>query len=247
LAELHACLAEPGDDPAFTPEPATKDDVAAWEAQAQSQLDRAFKALERANEGLDPDTAAVAAKLLGRRKEAEEQLSRVGQAKGAGLKTRIHGDFHLGQILVVQTDVHIIDFEGEPAKPLEARRAKASPLRDVAGILRSFDYAAAATVHDRPATSPKLDEKQLELLGRFTATASEAFRKAYQAVLDEAPHPWLDKESAERLLRLFLIEKAAYEICYEAANRPAWLAFPLRGLSKLLERKTEKLLEPHNA
>jgi maltose alpha-D-glucosyltransferase/alpha-amylase len=117
----------------------------------------------------------------------------------------------------------------------------------MAGLLRSFDYAAAATVHNRPPTSPKLDEKQLDLLGRFTAAASEAFRKAYQAVLAEAPHPWLDAESAERLLKMFLIEKAAYEICYEAANRPAWIAFPLRGLTRLLERKTEKTLEPHHA
>jgi maltose alpha-D-glucosyltransferase/alpha-amylase len=147
---------------------------------------------------------------------------------------------------VVQNDIHIIDFEGEPAKPLKARRAKASPLRDVAGILRSFDYAAAASVNNRQATSPKLDEKQLDLLGQFTAAAGEAFRNAYHAVLAEAPHPWLETESEERLLRMFLIEKAAYEICYEAANRPAWIAFPLRGLTKLLERKTEKTLEPHH-
>jgi maltose alpha-D-glucosyltransferase/alpha-amylase len=120
-------------------------------------------------------------------------------------------------------------------------------LRDVAGILRSFDYAAAATVSNRPPTSPKLDQRQLDLLGRFTAAASDAFRQAYQAVLAEAPHPWAEAESEERLLRMFLIEKAAYEICYEAANRPAWIAFPLRGLARLLERKTEKTLEPHHA
>jgi maltose alpha-D-glucosyltransferase/alpha-amylase len=174
-------------------------------------------------------------------------LRKLAHAKNAGLKTRIHGDFHLGQILVVQNDIHIIDFEGEPAKPLKARRAKASPLRDVAGILRSFDYAAAATVSNRPPTSPALDEKQLALLGEFTAAAGKAFLKAYHAVLAEAPHPWIEAESEERLLRMFLIEKAAYEICYEAANRPAWIAFPLRGLTRLLERKTEKTLEPHHA
>jgi maltose alpha-D-glucosyltransferase/alpha-amylase len=114
-------------------------------------------------------------------------------------------------------------------------------------LLRSFDYAAAATVSNRPITSPKLDERQLQLLSRFTAAASTAFRKAYQTVAAEAAHPWIEAESEERLLKMFLIEKAAYEICYEAANRPAWLAFPLRGLMQLLDRKMEKTLEPHHA
>jgi maltose alpha-D-glucosyltransferase/alpha-amylase len=247
LAELHACLAQPSDDPAFAPETATKDDVTRWEAQAQDQLDLAFEALDKAKANLDPDSAAVAAKFLGKRREIHDLVRKLAGARNAGLKTRIHGDFHLGQILVVQNDIHIIDFEGEPAKPLKARRAKASPLRDVAGILRSFDYAAAATVNNRQPTSPKLDEKQLDLLQRFTAAAGDAFRKAYQMVLAEAPHPWIDPESDDRLLRMFLIEKAAYEICYEAANRPAWIAFPLRGLNRLLDRKTEKTLEPHHA
>jgi maltose alpha-D-glucosyltransferase/alpha-amylase len=247
LAELHACLARPSDDPSFAPENAGKDDVAIWEAQAQDQLDRAFEALEMAKSGLDPETAAIAVKFLGKRRETHDVVRKMANAKNAGLKTRIHGDFHLGQILVVQNDIHIIDFEGEPTKPLKVRRGKASPLRDVAGILRSFDYAAAASVNNRQATSPKLDEKQLDLLGQFTAAASEAFRNAYHSVRAEAPHPWLEAESEERLLRMFLIEKAAYEICYEAANRPAWIAFPLRGLTRLLERKTEKTLEPHHA
>jgi maltose alpha-D-glucosyltransferase/alpha-amylase len=247
LAELHACLAQPSDDPAFAPEAAGKNDVAAWEAEAQDQLDRAFAALDKAKANLDADSAAAATKFLGKRREIHDLVRKLAGAKNAGLKTRIHGDFHLGQVLVVQNDVHIIDFEGEPAKPLKARRAKASPLRDVAGILRSFDYAAAATVSNRPPASPKLDEKQLALLQRFTAAAGDAFRKAYQAVLAEAEHPWIDLEADDKLLRMFLIEKAAYEICYEAANRPAWIAFPLRGLTRLLERKTEKTLEPHHA
>ncbi len=246
LAEFHACLAEPSDDLAFAPEEATKEDVAVSETATQAQLDRAFEALEKAKAGLDPESATMAAKLLGKRREIHDFVRKVLAVGNMGLKTRIHGDFHLGQVLVVQNDIYIIDFEGEPARPLAARRAKASPLRDVAGILRSFDYAAAATVNNRPPTSPKLDQKQLDLLQQFTAAAGEAFRKAYQAVLAEAPHAWIDLQSDERLLRMFLIEKAAYEICYEAANRPAWIAFPLRGLTRLLDRKTEKTLEPHH-
>ncbi len=176
--------------------------------------------MEKAKANLDADSATAAEKFLGKRRETHDLVRKLANARDAGLKTRIHGDFHLGQILVVQNDIHIIDFEGEPTKSLEARRAKASPLRDVAGILRSFDYAAAATVGNRPPTSPALDERQLALLQHFTAAAGEAFRKAYQEVLAAAPHPWIDLAADDKLLRMFLIEKAAYEICYEAANPP---------------------------
>jgi maltose alpha-D-glucosyltransferase/alpha-amylase len=247
LAELHATFATPTEDPGFAPQPVGPEDLAGWEQSAQAQLEKAFAALERAKAAADADTGAMASALLSQRKTAAELIRRAASLAKGGLKTRIHGDFHLGQVLVVQNDINIIDFEGEPAKPLAERRAKASPLRDVAGLLRSFDYAAAATVGNRPATSPKLDEKQLQLLGRFTAAASTGFLTAYRAVAAAAPDPWLDPASEEALLKMFLIEKAAYEICYEAANRPAWLAFPLRGLTQLLDRKTEKTLEPHLA
>jgi maltose alpha-D-glucosyltransferase/alpha-amylase len=247
LAELHACLATPTEQADFAPERVTKTDVAAWERQAQGQLDRAFAALEQARPNLAEEAGAEAKTLLSRRREMRDLLKRLAQLRDAGLKTRIHGDFHLGQILVVQNDITIIDFEGEPAKPLAERRLKSSPLRDVAGILRSFDYAAAAVVNARPPTSPKLDEKQLSLLARFTGAATTALLSSYRAVLAQAPAPWIDLDSAGELLQLFLIEKAAYEICYEAANRPAWLAFPLHGLSELLNRKAERMLELHDA
>jgi maltose alpha-D-glucosyltransferase/alpha-amylase len=246
LAELHACLAAPTDDPDFAPGPATRGDVARWLEQVQNEVDRAFAALDGTKAGLDSDTALAAQGLLGRRRAVHELVRRLAKTEDAGLKTRIHGDFHLGQLLVAQNDIVIIDFEGEPARSLKERRAKASPLRDVAGILRSFDYAAAAAVSARPATSPKLDQKQLDLFGSFTEAACNAFLDAYRAVLTEAPHPWIDVGD-KSLLRLFLIEKAAYEVCYEAANRPAWLPFPLHGLIKLLDEKGEKALEPQHA
>jgi len=246
LAELHACLAGPTDEPDFAPEPIARADVTDWEERAQNQLDRAFAAIEAARAAMDSETGALAQDVLGRRRAVHDLVRRLAKSSAAGLKARIHGDFHLGQLLVVQNDVVIIDFEGEPARPLKDRRRKSSPLRDVAGILRSFDYAAAAVVTTRTATSPKLDRKQLDLLGRFTEAACDGFRKAYAGVLAEAAHPWMGAED-EGLLRLFLIEKAAYEICYEAANRPAWIAFPLRGLATLLSEKAEKALEPHPA
>jgi maltose alpha-D-glucosyltransferase/alpha-amylase len=143
---------------------------------------------------------------------------------------RLHGDFHLGQVLVADSDAYIIDFEGEPAKPLAARRQKSSPLRDVAGLLRSFHYAVAA------AQSPHV---------RFVPQMSEVFLAAYHAVESAATPRWLHHEDA--LLDLFLLEKSAYEICYEAANRPAWLAIPLRGFAEIAARVLKIMPETPDA
>jgi maltose alpha-D-glucosyltransferase/alpha-amylase len=124
---------------------------------------------------------------------------------------------------------------------------KSSPLRDVAGLLRSFDYAAAAALNAHTSVSPHIDERWHDLLRRFTKVVSEEFLRTYEAALEEAPRKWLQPGLENPLLTLFLIEKAAYEICYEAQNRPSWLAFPLRGLNALLERNLENELEPDRA
>jgi maltose alpha-D-glucosyltransferase/alpha-amylase len=141
----------------------------------------------------------------------------------------------------------LIDFEGEPARSLEERRRKTSPLRDVAGLLRSFDYAAAAmstapeaqvlgTAPSVQATSGK--QKKDLLLARFREQASAAFLDGYRQVAVLAENKWYEGSAESALLDLFLIEKAAYEICYEAANRPTWICIPLRGLDQLAHRLT---------
>ena len=143
--------------------------------------------------------------------------------------TRVHGDFHLGQALVASGEAFIIDFEGEPAAPIEERRAKNSPLRDVAGLLRSIDYAGAALRDGKGvATAPIEEEKRNRVIEEFRTRAAHAFLKEYWTVRGTG------RSASERaLLRLFLIEKAAYEIAYEAANRPAWIGVPLAGLARL--------------
>jgi maltose alpha-D-glucosyltransferase/alpha-amylase len=150
--------------------------------------------------------------------------------------TRIHGDFHLGQVLVASGDVFIIDFEGEPATPIKERRAKTSPLRDVAGLIRSIDYAGAALIEGKGVGAAPVDENQRNrLIAEFRARATRAFLKEYgkaRGVVAGA------QERA--LLELFLIEKAAYEIHYEAANRPTWIGVPLTGLLRLTARILEK-------
>ena len=135
-------------------------------------------------------------------------------------------------------DAYIIDFEGEPAKPLPVRRAKSSPMRDVAGLLRSFDYAAAAariTYASSPSASSGPPVAQA--LRRFVSEMSQQFLNAYRAVESTASPRWVEDDAAEAaLLDLFLLEKSAYEICYEAANRPAWLSIPLRGFAEIAGR-----------
>ena len=134
-------------------------------------------------------------------------------------------------MLVAGGDVAIIDFEGEPTKSLEQRRAKQSPLRDVAGVLRSFDYAAAMAQRSSPADSPDMAARRAELTAQFRARSADSFLAGYASNGGALPGP---------LLNLFLLEKVAYEIGYEAANRPDWLDLPLMGLRALADR----LLEP---
>jgi maltose alpha-D-glucosyltransferase/alpha-amylase len=154
-------------------------------------------------------------------------------AAGSALQTRVHGDFHLGQVLVTPGDATLIDFEGEPAKTMEQRRAKSSPLRDVAGMLRSFDYAAATAAAARVPASEQAGERQTRLVEKFRRAAGLAFLDAYRTVLREAPRRWVQPQAEAALLDLFLLEKAAYEIRYEAANRPAWIGIPLAGISRV--------------
>ena len=236
LAELHVVLSAPSDDPAFAPEPV--DDVAAeaWADLAIEQLDMALHILRAPRDWPDGHAQASANALLSQDAKLRDAVSRLAhQARGA-LQTRVHGDLHLGQILVVQGDAFIIDFEGEPARPLVQRRQKSSPFRDVAGMLRSFDYAVAAAAPGRAAASPSTEERRATLLERFRAQAGPWFLDAYRSVLVNAPNPWVSPASEAALTDLFLLEKAAYEVRYEAANRPAWLGIALRGLHDIAQR-----------
>jgi len=234
LAELHAVLAMASDEPAFAPETATAADIKAWSGGVRTQLEAALAALAGVTSWSDPQAAAAAAALADRRAALLDAVDRLAAAAPGALKTRIHGDFHLGQVLVSSGDAYIIDFEGEPARPLAERRAKTSPLRDVAGLLRSFEYAAAAARTEGPAQAD--GRGRPAILDRFAEDAGNAFLAAYRAGHMASEHRWVGEESETALLDLFLMEKAAYEICYEAANRPAWLGIPLRGLARITDR-----------
>ncbi|HEY4143647.1 maltose alpha-D-glucosyltransferase [Pinirhizobacter sp.] len=236
LGQLHAVLARPTDDMAFASQPVTDADTRRWAESAHVQIDRAFAAIEGFDAGEDDKLARRVARVRNEREELKSRVDQIAPLAATGLLIRHHGDFHLGQILVVQDDAYIIDFEGEPARSVAERRLKSSPLRDVAGLLRSLDYAAAVAARGEDGAAPVVDERLEAYLTAFRDRASANFLAAYREELASAPVPWIDDQAIEPLLDLFLIEKAAYEVAYEAANRPHWLAVPLTGLHSIVER-----------
>jgi maltose alpha-D-glucosyltransferase / alpha-amylase len=243
LGELHAILAAPTDNPDFAPEKATAADGAVWAEVVRAQLEAALAAIGAVYDWSDDESREAAALVKARRVALNRAVDRLAKAAAGTLKTRTHGDFHLGQVLVSSGDAYIIDFEGEPARPLEERRAKSSPLRDVAGLLRSFDYAVAAA-SSRAEGPAQNAPRKATVLEEFAANASKAFLAAYREVHAEAPRQWVSEAAEAPLLDLFLIEKAAYEICYEAANRPGWIGIPLHGLARIVARIAAPVTEP---
>ena len=227
LGEMHVVLARPTDNPAFSPRAAGPDDVAAWIAGAEEEVTGAYKALAATEAAT---SSAAAAELLQHRADLLRALPRLGAAAVGSTVSRIHGDFHLGQVLVADGDAYIIDFEGEPLKSLDDRRAKASPLNDVAGMLRSFRYAmAVATAEGR--RRPGWTDNSTAAMALMLQRAETAFLQAYQNEVKG-----LSGLENQDLLDLFLLRKAAYEIGYEAANRPAWLSVPVQGLLEIVRR-----------
>jgi maltose alpha-D-glucosyltransferase/alpha-amylase len=224
VGEMHALLAQASSDAAFEPELATKEDVESWYHHLQGEFLGALKSLQ-AQSNLPEADAVLVAELSGNCKPLLKRLHALAQAGVGTLCTRIHGDLHLGQVLVAGADVQIIDFEGEPRKTLEQRRAKACPLRDVAGLLRSFDYAAGQIARNRTTGAPESEARAITLLQRFRYEARNALLAGYAEGGGKALPPL-----NSGLLDFFVIDKAAYEVAYEVANRPDWLVVPLRGL-----------------
>ncbi len=238
LGELHMALAGPTDDPDFAPVDADAEAVEGWKRSVGAQVSAALDLVAAQLEALDPGSRSLADAVLGRRKPVLDAIDRLAEAGLGTLMTRTHGDFHLGQVLVSQSDAFIIDFEGEPIRGLDERRAKASPLRDVAGLLRSIDYAAAAVAGIEEDASPQpVRERRQTLLDAFRREATEAFLQSYRTASGDEAGAGAGR-SRGSLLDLMLIEKAAYEIGYEVSNRPKWLPIPLRGFSTLIDRVT---------
>jgi maltose alpha-D-glucosyltransferase/alpha-amylase len=232
LGEMHAVLARDTSAPAFVPKVAGPEDVAKWAEKTEERIETAFGAIARLHSWeRDQDRERVRT-LLSQREAIVAAIRRLAKSGAGTLMTRIHGDFHLGQVLVAGGDAYIIDFEGEPATSIAERRAKTSPLRDVAGLLRSIDYAGAALIDRNGVGAMPVDEAQRDqFISQFRPRASGAFLRAYWEATGSS-----GGAAARMLLDLFLLEKAAYEIGYEAANRPTWIGVPLAGLARLATR-----------
>jgi maltose alpha-D-glucosyltransferase/alpha-amylase len=232
-AELHLTLAQ-GLDPAFAPEPL---DAAALDALATEMRDDATAALDtlEARAATLPDAARLEAEaLLAARDRLLAMFDDIRGLERAGQLIRIHGDYHLGQVLRTEEDFIILDFEGEPARTLAERRAKYSPLKDVAGMVRSFSYAAYAALFAFAVHAPD-DGAALEpWADTWRHWAASAFVSGYRATMESSDLvPASDEFS--RMLGAFILDKAVYELTYEMNNRPDWIRIPLRGILKLLQ------------
>ena len=233
-AELHLAFARSTGNPAFEPEPITADDLAAWSAQLRDEAVATLDALEKRRGALGDELRAAADRLLALRQVLLDRISPAALAAIVAAKMRYHGDYHLGQVLRVGEDFVITDFEGEPARTLEERSQKHSPLRDVAGMLRSFSYVASVAANHATLERPADRRRLGPLVRNWEQQTSEAFRQGYREAIAECPAWPAVPGAADRLIEFFVVEKALYELRYEMNNRPDWLSIPLFSLLRLV-------------
>ncbi|CAH0321771.1 maltose alpha-D-glucosyltransferase [Pseudomonas brassicacearum] len=235
LGEMHQVLAQATDDPDFEPQATNAKEAQAIGKDVAAQVENALRLLKQNQGQLNPADQAMVARLLEHKKTVLAHIQELAGKAAGGLRIRVHGDLHLGQVLVIKGDAYLIDFEGEPARPLHERRGKHSPYKDVSGVLRSFDYAAAMAIHLHTVDSTAdADAARQRVAERYLKEARQAFVEAYRLAAASLAHEWKDAEGEDAALALFGLEKAAYEVAYEAENRPTWLPVPLHGLIGLL-------------
>jgi len=233
-AEMHLLLAMESEDPAFRPQPFGKNDLARLAHQFRERATDILDGLKSRLAALPDDLVELVGLLLARRRQVFEAFRRLEETEATLRKTRIHGDFHLGQVLRSRGDFVVLDFEGEPARSPEERRVLQSPLKDVAGMLRSFSYAADAALASYLARRPQ-DADTLEPWARlWSKFASAAFLASYRSGAAGAAFLPADSNTFARLLDAFLVDKAFYELSYELDHRPTWARIPLLGLLALV-------------
>jgi maltose alpha-D-glucosyltransferase/alpha-amylase len=232
-AELHLALSGATDDPAFAPEAVPAADLQALLADLHEHASSVLDALKERVPYLPDDVLEMAAAVLSQRTRILDHFKALRPETFQIWRTRVHGDYHLGQVLKVKTDFVILDFEGEPARPLSARRAKQSPLKDVAGMLRSFSYAAYSSLINfsaRRAGDRATLEPWAQLWERCVAAE---FLRAYRQTAQGAVFMPENTENFRKLLDIFLVDKALYEVLYELNARPDWVRIPLMGIMSL--------------
>jgi maltose alpha-D-glucosyltransferase/alpha-amylase len=234
-AEMHLALASDPADPAFAPEPLTPADLEALSSSLRGHAADVFEILKGSLSSLPDEIVEQAALVLGQRRRLLARFGGLDSMNLQAARTRIHGDYHLGQVLWVESDFVILDFEGEPARPLAERRLKQSPLKDVAGMLRSFSYAAYSSLLSYTSRH-QADYDRFEPLAAFWEKwTSVAFLASYRNTAAGALFLPAEPGHFARLLDAFLLDKALYELSYELNNRPTWVRIPLRGILGLTQ------------
>jgi maltose alpha-D-glucosyltransferase/alpha-amylase len=219
-AEMHVALASAPKDPAFAPEPTTMLDTRSAYQSIRSLALQAFQMLRRQLTGMAGEDREDAERVVAVEDRLQQRLRALLETSITPRRIRCHGDYHLGQLLFTGGDFVIVDFEGEPARPLAERRLKRWAMRDVASMLRSFDYAAEAA--------------GVGFAKEWAGRVSDAFLDAYWQTAGDATFVPATTEERDLLMDVLLIEKALYELRYELDNRPAWVRIPLRGLLGLV-------------
>ena len=241
VAEMQMALASRDDIADFSPEPMTADDIRQWIDEIVALAESAFDGMTQRRAAARESDRVLIDQLLALRPRLRDRLQALLPEDAAALKIRVHGDFHLGQMLIVKEDIFIIDFEGEPRRALSERRRKASAARDVAGLVRSIDYSVTAALERALKIAPDEHGKLATALDSWRDRATAAFLGAYRETLTDARMWPADPKTAAGMLNFFLLEKAFYEIEYELAYRPDWLRVPVAGTLRILSQHLEEV------
>lgn len=236
-AEMHIALASDPEDPAFAPEPFTQDYMRSRYKSVSGLTEQAFRLLANKAESLPDETRNNAREVIQSREQILSRFEAMLQGQIEAVRTRVHGDYHLGQVLWTGSDFVIIDFEGEPVRSLKERREKHSPLKDVTGMMRSFHYAAYAALFSRITKDVVASESQAGIEGWADAWhkwVSVAYLKEYLGVASSGNFLPRNPGDLRTLFDIYLLEKAVYELIYELNNRPDWVRIPLEGVRELV-------------
>jgi maltose alpha-D-glucosyltransferase/alpha-amylase len=238
VAEMHLALASTNQVSDFAPEPIRRSDVQSWIGDMTERAERVFDALKQRRETVKDTDRSLIDQVLVQRAVLRDLGALLPPAIDS-LKIRIHGDFHLGQMLIVKDDIFIIDFEGEPRRTLAERRRKAPAARDVAGLIRSIDYSATAALVRALKVAPDEQGKLGGALVEWRERSTAAFLAGYREFMTDQRLWPTDPQTSMQMLNFFLLEKTLYEIEYELAHRPDWLRVPLTGMIRILSKQNE--------
>ena len=240
VGEMHLALASNSDLPDFAPEPTRPEDVERWIADVMARAGRVLDTLKQRRDGLKEADRTLVDQLLALGPDLHERLRALLPRDIDSLNIRHHGDFHLGQMLIVKDDIVIIDFEGEPRRSLAERRSKAPAARDVAGLIRSIDYSVTAALERALEMANDEQSKLASALSEWRDRSTASFLAGYREIMANQRLWPADPHAAHDMLNFFLLEKVFYEIEYELSHRPEWLRVPLTGVLRILSEPADE-------